>query len=110
MAVVAETLVAQAENVQKAVVLLCEQAAAGDVAAAKRVDPLARSGVGQAAGACAAHDAVDARGAGGMDEGELEELVATGSERRSRTLRVVPDAPDWRVRGTLPETNVVENT
>jgi hypothetical protein len=45
--VIAETLVAQAENVQKAVTLLCEAAGSGDLAAAKALVPYLDQALGK---------------------------------------------------------------
>jgi hypothetical protein len=101
---VAETLVAQAENVQKAVVLLCEQAAAGDVQAAKALIPWLNQALGMPT------ERVEHRVPTGLEDlefmstEELERIVAQGRaqrlqrEREARKQEDDDDGPDWRAR------------
>jgi hypothetical protein len=92
----AEALVAEAANVDKAVRLLCESAGAGDLAAAKALIPWLNQALGMPT------ERVEHRLPTGleelerMDEKQPERLVAKGRERR---LRAEPEpAQDWRRR------------
>ena len=101
-AVIAETLVAQAENVQKAVTLLCEAAGSGDLAAAKALLPYLDQALGKPT------ERVEHRVPSTIEELEtlsnedLERIVAKGRQRRLQRLQVVPDASDWRHRDPSP--------
>ena len=100
---IAETLVARSGNVQKAVMLLCEAAGNGDLAAAKALVPYLDQELGKPT------ERVEHRVPSSLDEleqmstEELERLVAWGRERR---LRAVPEPADWRRRD--PATGVVD--
>jgi hypothetical protein len=104
-AVVAEALVAEAEKVDRAVRHLVDAAAGGDIAAAKALIPWLNQALGMPQERVQHTTPSTLEELERMDKGELDELVARGRQRRLRALRVVPDAPDWRARGALPETN-----
>jgi hypothetical protein len=88
--VIAETLVAQAENVQKAVTVLCEAAGRGDLAAAKALLPYLDQALGKPM------ERHELRAPSSVDEieqlstEELERLVAQGRARRLG-LQVPPE-------------------
>jgi hypothetical protein len=82
--VIAETLVAQAENVQKAVTLLCEAAGRGDLAAAKALVPYLDQALGKPT------ERVEHRTPTGLEELEFmstEELARIVAEGRAKRLR-----------------------
>ena len=92
-AVVAEALVAEAANVERAVRLLCRSAGGGDLAAAKALIPWLNQALGmpdRAGGAPAPFDAAELEQ---MSTAELERLVAGGRERRLRAVQAVLETP-----------------
>jgi hypothetical protein len=95
-AVIAKTHVAQAENVQKAVTLLCEAGGRGDLAAAKALVPYLDQGLGKPT------ERVEHRTPQTMAEleelstEELERIVREGRARRSG-LPAASELEEWPV-------------
>ena len=83
----AETLAAQAENVQKAVVLLCERAAAGDVQAAKALIPWLDQAVGKPMERVEFKQPSTLEELETLSDEDLERLVAQGRADRLRRER-----------------------
>ncbi len=82
-AVIAETLAAQAENVQKAVTLLCEAAGRGDLAAAKALVPYLDQALGKPT------ERVEYRTPTGLEDLEFmstEDLARIVAEGRAKRL------------------------
>jgi hypothetical protein len=97
-AVITETLVAQAENVQKAVTLLCEAAGSGDLAAAKALVPYLDQALGKPTERHELRVPSSVEEIEQLSMEELEHLVARGRSKRL-ALRAVPErAGDWRRR------------
>jgi hypothetical protein len=88
-AVIAETLVAQAENVQKAVTLLCQAAGSGDLAAAKALVPYLDQALGKPTERVEVRPPSTLEDLERMDTAQLERMVAEGRQRR---LQLVKDA------------------
>jgi len=88
-AVIAETLAAQAENVQKAVTLLCEAAGSGDLAAAKALLPYLDQALGKPTERVEVRPPSTLEDLDRMDTAQLERMVAEGRQRR---LQLVDDA------------------
>ena len=100
-AVIAETLVAQAENVQKAVTLLCQAAGSGDLAAAKALVPYLDQALGKPTERHELRVPSSVEEIEHLSTAELESLVAQGRARRL-ALRAVPEpAEDWHRRDPL---------
>jgi hypothetical protein len=105
-ALIAETLAAQAGNVQKAVVLLCEAAGNGDLAAAKALVPYFDQALGKPTERVEFRTPSTLAELETLSEEELERLVAQGRADRLRREREEAgglfddddDAPDWRAR------------
>jgi hypothetical protein len=103
-AVVAEALVGEAANVDKAVRVLCDAAAKGDIAAAKALIPWLNQALGMPT------ERVEHRVPTGLEDlefmstQELERIVAQGRaqrlqrEREARKQEDDDDGPDWRAR------------
>jgi hypothetical protein len=89
--VIAETLVAQAENVQKAVTLLCEHAAAGDVQAAKALIPWIDQALGKPTERVEVNAPTTLDDLDKMDTAALQAMVAEGRKRR---LQLVKEAEE----------------
>jgi hypothetical protein len=79
--------VAQAENVQKAVVLLCERAAAGDVQAAKALIPWLDQALGKPAERVEFKQPSTLEELETLSDEDLERLVAQGRSDRLRRER-----------------------
>lgn len=92
-AVVAEALVAEAANVEKAVKLLCRSAGGGDLAAAKALIPWINQAFGMPTERVEQRPPSTLEELEQMDTAELARLVARGRERRLRALEVVPGTP-----------------
>jgi hypothetical protein len=90
-AVVAEALVAEAANVDRAVRLLCRSAGGGDVAAAKALIPWLNQALGMRTERVEHRPPTTLEELEQMDTAELERLVARGREQRLRTVRAVPE-------------------
>jgi hypothetical protein len=88
--VVAEALAAEAENVERAVKLLCQSAGGGDLAAAKALIPWINQALGMPTGRVEHRPPATLTELREMDTAELERLVASGRERRLRAARAVP--------------------
>jgi hypothetical protein len=89
-AVVAEALAVEAENVEKAVRLLCRSAGGGDLAAAKALIPWLNQALGMPTERVEHRPPTTLREIQEMDTKELDRLVARGRERRLRAARAVP--------------------
>jgi hypothetical protein len=87
--VVAEAVAAEAENVEKAVKLLCRSAGGGDLAAAKALIPWLNQALGMPTERVEHRPPSTLREIQEMDTAELERLVARGRER----LRAVGAVP-----------------
>ncbi len=87
---VAEAVVAEAANVEKAVTLLCRSAGGGDLAAAKALIPWINQAFGMPTERVEHRPPSTLQELEQMDTAELERLVARGRERRLRALEVVP--------------------
>jgi hypothetical protein len=96
--VIAETLVAQAENVQRAVTLLCEAAGSGDLAAAKALVPYLDQALGKPTERHEHRVPSTVEGLESLDQASLERLVAQGRARRLG-LRAAPEPADGIVAG-----------
>jgi hypothetical protein len=89
-AVVAEALASEAENVERAVKLLCRSAGSGDLQATKALIPWLNQGLGMPT------ERVEHRSPSTLAEvqelstAELQRLVAEGRERRLQALRAAP--------------------
>jgi hypothetical protein len=94
--VVAEALVAEAANVERAVRLLCQSAGGGDLQAAKALIPWLNQALGMP------RERVEPRVPTSLEEieqtstEELVALVARGREQRLQALRAVPEPADQR--------------
>ena len=106
-AVVAEALVAEAANVDKAVRVLCDAAAKGDIAAAKALIPWLDQALGRPVERREFVRPTTLDELEQMDEADLERLVAEGRERRLRGLGEPEPKPDWRRRD--PKLGVVKD-
>ncbi len=95
---VAETLVAQAENVQKAVTLLCEAAGSGDLAAAKALLPWIDQGLGRTTERHEIRVPSSVEEIEQLSTEELESLVAQGRAKRLALQAAPEPAEDWRRR------------
>jgi hypothetical protein len=102
-AVVAEALVAEAANVDKAVRVLCDAAARGDIAAAKALIPWLDQALGRPVERREFVRPTTLDELEQMDEADLERLVAEGRERRLRVVGEPEPKPDWRGRSVPPE-------
>jgi hypothetical protein len=89
-AVVAEALASEAENVEKAVKLLCRSAGGGDLAAAKALIPWLNQALGMPTERVEHRPPSTLHELEKMDTAELERLVARGRERRLRAVGAVP--------------------
>jgi hypothetical protein len=94
-AVIAETLVAQAENVHKAVTLLCEAAGRGDLAAAKALVAYFDQGLGRPVERHELRQASSVEELESLETHELEALVAQGRSRRLALLPAPERDPNW---------------
>jgi hypothetical protein len=83
--VIAETLVAAAENVQKAVTLLCEAAGSGDLAAAKALVPYLDQALGKPTERHELRVPSSVEELEQLSDAELERLVAQGRAKRWRS-------------------------
>jgi hypothetical protein len=88
--VVAEALASEAENVDRAVKLLCRSAGNGDLQAAKALIPWINQALGMPTERVEHRPPSTLQELKEMDTAELERLVATGRERRLRAARAVP--------------------
>jgi hypothetical protein len=88
--VIAETLVGQAENVQRAVTLLCEAAGSGDLAAAKALVPYLDQALGKPTERHELRVPSSVEEIEQLSETELVRLVAHGRAKRL-ALRAVPE-------------------
>jgi hypothetical protein len=91
-AVVAEALASEAENVEKAVKLLCRSAGGGDLAAAKALIPWLNQALGMPTERVEHRPPSTLQELEKIDTAELERLVARGRERRLRAA-AVPGTP-----------------
>jgi hypothetical protein len=89
--------------VQKAVTLLCEQAASGDVAAAKALIPWLDQALGKPTERHELRVPSSVEEIEQLSMEELESLVARGRARRLQRLQAVPNPTDWRVRSAPDE-------
>jgi hypothetical protein len=89
-AVVAEALASEAENVERAVRLLCKSAGGGDLAAAKALIPWLNQALGMPTERVEHRRPSDLEELQEMDSEQLERLVAQGREQRLQALRVLP--------------------
>ena len=89
-AVVAEALAAEAENVEKAVKLLCRSAGGGDLAAAKALIPWLNQALGMPTERVEQRPPSTLQELEQMDTAELERLVARGRERPLRAAQALP--------------------
>jgi hypothetical protein len=100
-AVIAETLVAQAGNVQKAVTLLCEAAGNGDLAAAKALVPYLDQALGKPTERHELRVPSSIEEIEQLSTEELESLVARGRARRLELAAPSEPAQDWRRRDPM---------
>ena len=105
-AVIAETFVAQAVSVQKAVTLLCEAAASGDLAAAKALVLYLDQALGKPTERHELRVPSSVEEVEQLSDAELERIVAQGRAKRL-ALRPAPGPTEgWRRRG--PPLGVVD--
>jgi hypothetical protein len=100
---VAEALVAEAANVDKAVRVLCDAAAKGDIAAAKALIPWLDQALGRPVERREFVRPTTLDELENMPQEALERLVAEGRERRLRLVGEPEKTPDWRERSVPPE-------
>jgi hypothetical protein len=88
--VVADALVAEAANVDRAVRLLCRSAGGGDLAAAKALIPWINQALGTPTERVEHRPPSTQQELEQMSTAELEALVARGRERRLAAVRAAP--------------------
>jgi hypothetical protein len=88
--VVAEALASEAENVERAVKLLCRSAGNGDLQAAKALIPWLNQALGMPTERVEHRPPSTLTELQEMDTAALEALVARGREQRLRAVRAVP--------------------
>ena len=89
-AVVAEALVTEAANVDRAVRLLCRSAGGGDLAAAKALIPWLNQALGTPTERVEHRPPSTREELEQMDTAELERPVGRGREERLQAVRAVP--------------------
>jgi len=89
-AVVAEALVAEAANVDRAVRVLCEAAAKGDIAAAKALIPWLNQALGMPQERVQHTTPSTFEELEQMETAQLEALVAEGRRKRLKALSLLP--------------------